>query len=81
METETAFVLGGGGDLGAHEVGMLGALIDFGIIPDLVVGTSIGSINGAMIAADPSARSVEALTELWTTLDHSGCLVARSFPR
>ena len=72
METETAFVLGGGGDLGAHEVGMLGALIDFGIIPDLVVGTSIGSINGAMIAADPSARSVEALTELWTTLDHSG---------
>nr|WP_291818528.1 patatin-like phospholipase family protein [Candidatus Microthrix sp.] len=53
---------------------MLGALIDFGIIPDLVVGTSIGSINGAMIAADPSARSVEALTELWTTLDHWGCL-------
>lgn len=67
-----AFVLGGGGDLGAHEVGMLRALSDFGITPDLVVGTSIGAINGAMIAADPSVRAVERLTELWTTLDRDG---------
>lgn len=51
---------------------MLGALIEVGITPDLVVGTSIGSINGAMIGADPSAGSVEALTGLWTTLDRSG---------
>jgi len=72
MPSATAFVLGGGGDLGAHQVGMLGALIEVGITPDLVVGTSIGSINGAIIAADPSGRSVEALTELWTTLDRSG---------
>ncbi len=72
MEPTTAFVLGGGGDLGAHEVGMLRALNEFAIIPDLVVGTSIGSINGAMVAADPSARTVETLTELWTTLDRSG---------
>ena len=64
MKPATAFVLGGGGDLGAHQVGMLGALIEVGITPDLVVGTSIGSINGAMIGADPSAGSVEALTGL-----------------
>lgn len=72
MEQATAFVLGGGGDLGAHEVGMLSALTTFDISPDLVIGTSIGAINGAMIAADPSAATVETLTELWTTLDQKG---------
>ena len=51
---------------------MLGALIESGITPDLVVGTSIGSINGAMIAAAPTAQSVQTLTEVWTTLDRTG---------
>ena len=72
MDQVTAFVLGGGGDLGAHEVGMLAALTEFDITPDLVVGTSIGAINGAMVAADPSPATVETLTGLWTTLDRSG---------
>ena len=49
----TAFVLGGGGLLGAHEVGMLRAVTEAGIQPDLVVGTSVGAINGAFLAADP----------------------------
>jgi hypothetical protein len=44
---KTAFVLGGGGVLGAHEVGMLRALSEAGIRPDVVVGTSVGAINGA----------------------------------
>ncbi len=60
----TAFVLGGGGLLGACEVGMLRALADAGIDPDLVVGTSVGAINGAFVAADPAA-SAARLTELW----------------
>ena len=60
----TAFVLGGGGLLGAHEVGMVRALSDAGIRPDLVVGTSIGAINGAFVAADPD-RSAQRLGELW----------------
>ncbi len=60
----TAFVLGGGGLLGAHEVGMLRALADAGIRPDLVVGTSIGAINGAFVAADPGG-SAARLGELW----------------
>ena len=52
-----AFVLGGGGGpLGAHEVGMLRALLERGIVPDLVLGTSIGAINGAAVAADPTAK-------------------------
>src|SRR2546421_8355497 len=63
---EVAFVLGGGGILGAHEVGMLRALAETGIEPDLVLGTSVGAINGAMFAADPTIGGVERLTELWT---------------
>ena len=72
MRKSTAFVLGGGGHLGAHQVGMLGALLDDEIHPDLVIGTSIGAINGAMIAADPSPATVDRLFELWVSLDRSG---------
>jgi NTE family protein len=60
-----AFVLGGGGVLGAHEVGMLRALVEAGIAPDLVVGTSVGALNGAFFAASPDAESVARLTKLW----------------
>jgi NTE family protein len=62
---EIAFVLGGGGVLGAHEVGMLRALAESGIRPDVVLGTSVGAINGAFFAADPTLAGVERLTELW----------------
>ena len=61
----TAFVLGGGGVLGAVEVGMLQALFEKGITPDLVLGTSVGALNGAMVARDPSAAVVDRLAELW----------------
>ncbi len=65
--TATAFVLGGGGVLGAAEVGMLRALIERGIKPDLVVGTSIGAVNGAAIAADPTEGAIQQLTGLWSS--------------
>jgi len=64
----TAFVLGGGGVHGAAEVGMLRALTAADIRPDLIVGTSIGAINGAVLAADPDA-AVARLTALWTRAD------------
>jgi NTE family protein len=60
----TAFVLGGGGVLGAHEVGMLRALAEAGITPDIVVGTSVGAINGAFVAADPEGAA-DWLAEAW----------------
>ena len=60
----TAFVLGGGGLLGAHEVGMLRALGEAGIRPDLVVGTSIGALNGVLVAADP-AGAAQRLARMW----------------
>ncbi|MEX0767680.1 MAG: patatin-like phospholipase family protein [Microthrixaceae bacterium] len=68
----TAFVLGGGGKLGTAEVGMLEALAEHGIIPDLVLGTSIGAINGAAVAADPSVEGVGRLRDLWTGMENSG---------
>jgi len=59
-----AFVLGGGGVLGAHEVGMLMALDEAGVRPDLVVGTSVGALNGVFVAADP-AGAAHRLAEVW----------------
>jgi NTE family protein len=61
----TAFVLGGGGVLGAAEVGMLRALFEVQVTPDLVLGTSVGALNGAMVARDPTPAVIERLTELW----------------
>ena len=67
-----AFVLGGGGGpLGAHEVGMLSALLERGIVPDLVLGTSVGAINGVAIAADPTAAGAERLVEAWCDIERS----------
>ncbi len=62
---EVAFVLGGGGILGAHEVGMLRALAESSIEPDVILGTSIGAINGAMFAADPTVEGVRRIGRLW----------------
>jgi NTE family protein len=69
---KTAFVLGGGGVLGASQVGMLRALVECGIEPDLVLGTSVGAVNGAFFAAEPTLRTVEKLTEIWTSLSRGG---------
>jgi NTE family protein len=66
-----AYVLGGGGQLGASEVGMLRALIERGIAPDLVVGTSVGAINGAAIASDPSPAMVQRLQDTWSDIERS----------
>jgi NTE family protein len=61
----TAFVLGGGGVLGAVEVGMLRAILERGITPDLVLGTSVGALNGAMVAREPRLSVIDKLIELW----------------
>ncbi len=63
-----AFVLGGGGLLGAAEVGMLRALFERDILPDLVVGSSVGALNGVAVAVDPTLASVERLSQTWTEL-------------
>ena len=68
----TAFVLGGGGVLGAVEVGMLRALFERGVAPDLVLGTSVGALNGAMVARDPSPAVIARLTDLWRGASRAG---------
>lgn len=62
---KTAFVLGGGGRWGAVEVGMIRALNEAGVAPDLILGTSIGAFNGAVIADYPGTEGVERLTGFW----------------
>ncbi|MGH2735720.1 MAG: patatin-like phospholipase family protein [Actinomycetota bacterium] len=69
-----AFVLGGGGPLGASEIGMLRALLERNVRPDLILGTSVGAINGAAIAAEPTEQGLQALAEVWTSLEASGVL-------
>ena len=67
----TAYVLGGGGVLGAVEVGMLRALLERDLVPDLVLGTSVGALNGAMVARQPDLGVVDRLTELWVATAES----------
>ena len=61
-----AFVLSGGASLGAIQVGMLRALADHDIRPDLIVGTSVGAVNGAFLACrEFDSEAVDELAELW----------------
>src|SRR5215475_8319856 len=64
----TAFVMAGGGSLGAVQVGMLAALARQGIRADFVVGASVGAINAAYYAAEPDDHGVEGLKRIWLQL-------------
>jgi NTE family protein len=61
------YVLGGGGSLGAIQVGMLQALAEHDVAPDIVAGTSVGSLNGAVVARDPKSAA-NRLSHLWARL-------------
>jgi len=60
-----AFVLTGGGALGATQAGMLQALFNHGIEPELLVGTSVGALNAAFIARVPHKAGADALEGVW----------------
>jgi len=74
--TRTAFVLAGGGTRGAVQVGMLTELVARGIRADCVYGASVGAVNGAAYAGDPTPVGMERLQRIWRSL--SGDTV---FPR
>src|SRR5215218_6772527 len=64
-----AFVLSGGASLGAVQVGMLRALLERGIRPDVLVATSVGALNGAFLASrGPTVETVDELAALWCGL-------------
>ncbi len=76
-----AFVLSGGGVLGAAQVGQLQALIGAGIIPDVVIATSVGALNGGAVAADPTTTGVERLAEVWRSLKTEDIFPGSRFAR
>lgn len=61
----SAFVLSGGANLGAAQVGMLAALDEAGVAPDLVIGSSVGAVNGAWVAG---RADLGALGDVWRSL-------------
>jgi NTE family protein len=61
------YVFGGGASLGAIQVGMLQALSEHDVVPDLVSGTSVGSLNGAAVALDPTSGA-NRLSHVWTRM-------------
>lgn len=64
---KTAFVLSGGASLGAVQAGMLRALYERGVAPDLIVGTSVGALNGAFIATRPATpATAHELAAVWS---------------
>jgi NTE family protein len=83
-------VLAGGGSFGAIQVGMLHSLATHGIAADMVVGSSVGSLNGAYYAGNPTLEGIERLEAIWRALRRSdvfpvnwaamlGFLVRRNF--
>lgn len=64
----TAFVLSGGASLGSIQVGMLLALAEAGITPELIVGTSVGAVNGGWVASRPDTAGIEELADVWRSL-------------
>jgi NTE family protein len=86
----TALVLAGGGSFGAIQVGMLHSLATHGIAADMVVGSSVGSLNGAYYAGNPTLEGIDRLEAIWRALRRSdvfpvnwaamlGFLVRRNF--
>ncbi len=63
------FVLSGGGARGAAQAGALGALLEAGIRPSGIVGCSVGALNGAFLAADPTPERAQALADRWCRLE------------
>ncbi len=65
LPDSVALVLQGGGALGSYQAGVIEALSAAAIEPDWVAGISIGAINAAIVAGNPSARRVERLRHFW----------------
>ena len=74
----TAVVLSGGGSLGAVQAGMLLALEEAGVVPDLIVGTSVGAINAAYVAARSWPGATAGIDAIWTSVSRAEVFRCRS---
>lgn len=76
----TAFVFSGGGARGALHVGAVRALLEAGIHPHMLVGTSIGAWNAAWLARSPTLEGVDALAAVWASLQPGQILLGQQHP-
>lgn len=75
MKTKLGIVLSGGGAKGAYEAGFLKALSEFNIQPDVIAGTSIGALNGAVYCANIRTKEVAILVDkIWKELANTPAL-------
>jgi NTE family protein len=73
----TAFVLSGGGSPGSIQAGMLLALAEQNVVPDLVIGTSVGAINAAWVAGHPRLDGARELVDVWRSVRRDDVFPAR----
>jgi len=73
-------VLQGGGALGAYQAGVYQAMHEHGLTPDWVVGTSIGALNGALIAGNERANRLPRIKEFWDRVAHRDLFDMRRLP-
>lgn len=76
----TAFVLSGGGARGALQAGALRALFEVGEYPDILIGTSAGALNGAVLAQNPSLAGLDRLDDAWRAATPGRVLLGHDFP-
>ncbi|MEH2039413.1 patatin-like phospholipase family protein [Nostoc sp.] len=66
---QLGLVLTGGGAKGAYQVGALQYIAELGLEPQIIAGTSIGALNGAVLSAyRPFPYAVQRLNQLWEQL-------------
>lgn len=75
-----ALVLQGGGALGAYQAGVIEALAEHGLMPDWVVGTSVGAVNAAIVVGNEPAQRIARLRQFWTALKHGDLFDLRRVP-
>ena len=78
MSRSPTFVLSGGGNLGAVQVGTLHALVESGVQPEMIVGTSVGAINGAFLASHPGTSGIGEIVAFWSSLRRRDVLGIRA---
>lgn len=73
-------MLSGGGNLGALRVGMLHALVESGVHPEMIVETSVGALNGAFLARHPGTSGIAEIIAFWSSLRRRDLYVLPTAP-
>jgi NTE family protein len=78
VSSSPTFVLSGGRILGALQVGMTHALVESDVQPEMIVGTSVGAINGAFLASHPGTSGIMEIIAFWSSLRRRDVLGIRA---